>query len=98
MKKLVGQGFASERRIPPSVETSAIAMLSRSASPGRAVSRCAAAAGVITSVRTSRTPTTWIASAVVSASRRKIATDSARSGTPRAAAISGSTLEKNSGR
>ena len=98
MKKLVGHGFSSESRIPPSVETSAMATLSSRASVGRPVRRCAAAAGVITSVSTSRTPTTWIASAVVSASRRKIATESARRGTPRAAAISGSTLEKNSGR
>ncbi len=70
MKKLVGQGFASESRMPPSVETSASATLSPSATAGRPVSRCAVAAGVITSVSTSRTPTTWIASAVVSASRR----------------------------
>ncbi len=34
MKKLVGHGFASESRIPPSVETSAIAMLSNRASVG----------------------------------------------------------------
>jgi hypothetical protein len=33
MKKLVGHGCASESRIPPSVATSAIAMLSRIASP-----------------------------------------------------------------
>jgi len=42
MKKLVGQSFSRERRMPPSVETSAIAMLSTTARPGRAVSRCAA--------------------------------------------------------
>ena len=65
---------------------------------GFALSRCAAAAGVITSVSTSSTPTTWIASAVVSASNRKVSTESARSGTPRASATSGSTLEKSSGR
>ena len=85
MKKLVGQGLsgeiefcASERRIPPSVATSAMPTLTTSASHGRPVSCWAAAAGVITSVSTSRTPTTWIASAVASASKRKIATESAR--------------------
>ena len=51
-----------------------------------------------TSVRTSSTPTTWIASAVVSASSRKVSTESARTGTPRASATSGSMLEKSSGR
>jgi len=39
IKKLVGHGWASERRIPPSVATNAIAMLMAIASPGRAVSR-----------------------------------------------------------
>src|SRR5581483_7466754 len=80
MKNVVGHGCASDSRIPPSVETSAIATLTASASPGRRVSRCAAAAGVITSVSTSSTPTTWIASAVASASSRKSPTDSARTG------------------
>jgi pyridoxine 4-dehydrogenase len=58
MKKLVGHGWASESRIPPSVAASAMRTLSMSATAGRAVSRCAAAAGVITRVSTSRTPTT----------------------------------------
>jgi len=98
MKKLVGHDLASESRIPPSVATSAIATPSSRARAGATVSRCAAAAGVITSVRTRRTPTTWIASAVVSASSRKVATDSPRIGTPRASAPSGSTLAKSSGR
>src|SRR5205823_1660274 len=82
MKKLAGQDFARDSRMPPSVETSAMPMLSRNVSPGRTVRRCAAAAGVITSVSTRRTPTTWIASAVVSATSRKIATESAATGTP----------------
>ena len=98
MKKLVGQGFSSARRMPPSVETRAIPILRSMATPGFPVRRWAAAAGVMTSVRTSRTPTTWIASAVVRAISRKIRTDSTRSGTPRDSATSGSTLEKSKGR
>ena len=66
--------------MPPSVATSAITIEIRIAVAGFAVRRCAAAAGVITSVSTSSTPTTWIASAVVSASSTKVNTDSARSG------------------
>ena len=39
MKKLVGHDFSSASRILPSVETSAMAALSKSASPGRTVRR-----------------------------------------------------------
>ena len=64
---------------------------------GRAVRRVAAAAGLMTRVRTRSTPTTCTASAVVSATSRRSITDRSRSDTPRASAASGSTLANNSG-
>src|SRR5205823_9042216 len=88
MKKLVGQDFTSESRMPPSVAANAMATLRARASMGRAVSRVAAAAGVITRVRTSSTPTTWMASAVVSASSSNRRTEMRRRDTPRASAPS----------
>ena len=68
------------------------------ARPGRAVSRSAAAPGVMRSVRMRRTPTTWTASATAAAmmSRKTIARSA--TGTPRASATSGSTVAKVSGR
>jgi hypothetical protein len=45
MKKLVGHGFSSESKIPPSVETSAMPMLSSSAASGRCQLRASAGDG-----------------------------------------------------
>ena len=98
MKKLVGYGFHSESRMPPSVEPSAMATLHTIASTGRAVNWTAEAAGVITRVRTSRTPTTWMASAVARATRTSSRTESVRRETPLASAPSGSTLANSRGR
>ena len=75
MKKLVGHGCSQREQDPALGGDERDRDAEQDASPGRPVSRWAAAAGVITSVSTSRTPTTWIASAVVSASSRKIATE-----------------------
>src|SRR5207248_632321 len=97
MKKLVGQAFTSDNRMPPSAEANETPTLIAIAATGRAVRRVAAAAGVMTSVRTSSTPTTCTASAVVSATSRSSITDSKRSDTPRASAASGSTLANTSG-
>ena len=88
----------SESRMPPSVHRSAIATLYTIARPGRGVSRSAAAPGVMSRVRISRTPTTWIASATAAAMIRRNATAIAPTGTPRASATSGSTVAKTSGR
>ncbi len=60
--------------------------------------RAAAAAGVTTSVSTSSAPTTCTDRATASPSTSMNAKDSARTGTPRALATSGSALAKVSGR
>src|SRR5439155_6860901 len=98
MKKLVGHALTRDSRMPPSVAPNAMATLRPSASMGRAVRRVAAAAGVITSVSTSNTPTTWMATAVVRARRSRRRTEMRRRGTPRASAPSGSTLANRRGR
>jgi hypothetical protein len=98
MKKLVGHALTSDRRMPPSVATRAIPTDRHRAMAGLAVRRMAAAAGVITRVSTSSTPTTWIASAVVTATSNDRATESILRGTPRASATSGSTLANSRGR
>ncbi len=73
-------------------------MLATVARPGWAVRRSAVAPGVMRSVKISRTPTTWTASATAAASRSRNSTDIRRTGTPRASATIGSTVAKVSGR
>ena len=67
-------------------------------STGEAVTRIAAAAGVQTIDSTSSAPTIWIDIATVSPSTSMNTGESSRTGTPRAAAASGSVLAKVSGR
>ncbi len=98
MKKLVGASQTRLARMPPVVEVSARATEAARARTGRVVSRWAAAAGVTMRVSTSSTPVTWMVAATAAASRTMNSTAGARTGTPRAAAASGSTEANHSGR
>src|SRR5579875_2766890 len=88
----------SDSRIPPVVDTVANTTDSTGTSAGEAVTRSAAAAGVDTIERISNAPTTGIDTAIVTPSNTMNSGDSSRTGTPRAAAASGSVLAKVSGR
>ena len=98
MKKLVGHGCASERRIPPSVAARAIATLSTSASAGPA-GQPLRGGGRCDHEREHEQDADDLDR--LGGREREQEEDrdrERRSGTPRAAAISGSTLEKSSGR
>src|SRR3954454_13810525 len=84
--------------MPPNIAVTAKATLSTGTRTGEAVTRIAAAAGVETIVRTRRAPTTWTDLATVSPSRSMNTGESRRTGTPRAAASSGTVLANVSGR
>ena len=74
------------------------AIESASPLPGRAVSRCADAAGATSSAKISSVPTICTVSATASATISRKSVESKRTGTPAASATSGSTEAKNSGR
>src|SRR6478752_293230 len=96
---LIGMPSApSASMIPPTVDVVANATDSTGTSTGDAVTLIAAAAGVQTIDSTSSAPTTWTDIATVSPSTSMKTGESSRTGTPRAAAASGSTLAKVSGR
>ena len=59
---------------------------------------CAVAAGITSSAKTSSAPVIWLTSAAAQPSRTRKTVLSSRTGTPRAAATSGSTVAKNNGR
>src|SRR5690348_934660 len=84
--------------MPPTVDAVANSTDRTGTSTGEAVTRMAAAAGVHTIDNTSSAPTTWIDIATVNPSTSMNAGDSSRTGTPRAAAASGSVLANTSGR
>ena len=88
----------SESRIPPTVDVVANSTDSTGTRVGDAVTRIAAAAGVQTIDSTSSAPTTWIDIATVRPSTSMNTGDSNRTGTPRAAAASGSVLANINGR
>ena len=84
--------------MPPTRASSANATASAVASSGFAVTRAAAAPGAIITESTMIAPTIGTASAVVSPMSTANSSDSMRTGTPRAAATSGSVLANSSGR
>src|SRR5690606_30778933 len=95
---LIGMLDPSDSRIPPTTDTVAKAALSTGTSTGDAVTRTAAAAGVHSSASTSSAPTICTDTATARPSTSMKIGDSARTGTPRAAATSGSRLANVSGR
>src|SRR3954468_8740586 len=95
---LTGRVLPIASMMPPTVDTTAKATLSAVVTAGEAEICRAAAAGVTMSARTSRAPMIWIAVATARPSVSMNATESRRTGTPRAAATSGSRLAKVRGR
>src|SRR6476469_8443900 len=88
----------SASRMPPTDDVVANATDSAGTRTGEAVTRIAAAAGVLTIDSTSSAPTVWTDIATANPSTSMNAGESSRTGTPRAAAASGSVLAKVSGR
>src|SRR4051794_5743385 len=88
----------SASRIPPTVDAVAKTIDRTGTSTGDAVTRMAAAAGVQITDRTSSAPTTCTDIATVSPRTSMNSGESKRTGTPRAAADSGSVLANVSGR
>ncbi len=95
---LMGMLLPSASMIPPTMLASANSTLSETTTRGVDETRIAAAAGVTRSESTSSAPTIWMETAVPSPSRIMNTMESRRTGTPRAAATSGSTLANISGR
>ena len=83
---------------PPSAATTANTIESPATTSGLADRRCAAAAGVMARLSTSRVPTTWAAPVTVRASTTRNSSPRPRTGTPRASAASGSTEANSNGR
>src|SRR5690242_21949588 len=93
-----GTPGASDSTRPPTADTSANTTEVTIAAAGDETTRAAAAAGVINKDITSSAPTICTAWAATTPTRAANTMPSAWTGTPRAAATSGSTVANSSGR
>ena len=95
---LIGMELPSASSVPPTMATVPNPTLSATVTLGDAVTRIAAAAGVHTMLNTSNAPTTWTDAAIASPRTSMKIGERSRTGTPRAAATSGSRLANRNGR
>src|ERR1700755_816581 len=93
-----GTPGASDSMMPPTAEISANTTEATIAATGDAPTRAAAAAGVISKDITSNAPTICTACAATTPTSAANTMPRPRTGTPRAAATSGSTVANSSGR
>src|SRR5215213_11854831 len=93
-----GTPGASDITMPPTAEISAKTTEATIVAAGDTKTRTAAAAGVINSDITSSAPTICTPCAAVTPTSAANTMPNARTGTPRPAATSGSTVANNSGR
>jgi hypothetical protein len=93
-----GTPGASDSRMPPTAETSANTTDAAMVAAGEMNTRAAAAAGVINSDITNSAPTICTPYAAATPTSAANTMPSARTGTPRAAATSGSTVANSIGR
>src|SRR5699024_7945731 len=95
---LTGSPGANENTTPPTADSSANNTDNNVTRAGLAVTRIAAAAGVIINDITSNAPTSCTPSTLAMPRSTANNTPNARTGTPRAAATTGSTLANTNGR
>src|SRR6478609_623746 len=93
-----GTPGASDSTIPPTAANSANSTEVAIAAAGAVTTRAAAAAGAISNDITSSAPTIWTAWAATTPTSAANTIPNARTGTPRAAATSGSTVANSNGR